>query len=161
MVNHSKSMLIFSPKTTHGQRKHLSKLLQISFAKKLGKYLGTWVDPGRKKTEIYNQVTDNINHRTASWKVRLLSQSSRLTLVKSVLSASNIYLLSCIRLPQFICSKIDNRCIDFFGVLMRMDGGSICQTVILSSALSKKEDSVCGELRSSIHPFSLNSSGEF
>lgn len=37
-----------------------------------------------------------------------------MTLIKSVLSPANIYQLSCIRSPGYICSKIDSRCTDFF-----------------------------------------------
>lgn len=63
---------------------------------------------------IYDQLIDNVSRRTASWKLSLLSQASRLTLIKSVLTASNIHLLSCISLPKQVCRKIDSRCINFF-----------------------------------------------
>lgn len=101
-INKSKSSLVFSPSTSHDLRNGLSAILGIPFTRTIGKYLGTHIDPGRSKHIIYDQVLSAISSRTASWKNKLLSQASRLTLVKFVLSAANIYLVTSIRLPQYI-----------------------------------------------------------
>ena len=92
----------------------LSRILDIPFAGRLGKYLGTWVDPGRNKSLVYHQILSAIDSRTASWKSKLLSQASRLTLLKSVLAYVNIHILSCFKLPIYVCEQIDSKCLNFF-----------------------------------------------
>ena len=114
VINFQKSNIIFSPNVPHADKLHLSWTMNIPFAGRLGKYLGTWVDPGRNKSIIYQHVLNAIDSRTASWKAKLLSQASKLALLKSVLAAVNIHVLSCIKLPQYICDQIDSRCINFF-----------------------------------------------
>lgn len=113
-INYSKSSLVFSLNTTHEDRVSLSTLIGVHYTRRLGKYLDMIIDPGRNKQTIYDQITTAISVRTASWKERLLSQASTLTLIKSVLSAANIYQLSCIRLPQKVCTQIDSMLADFF-----------------------------------------------
>ena len=113
-INRSKSVLVFSPSTSHEDKTDLAGLFQISFSPKLGKYLGTWIDPGKQRSEVYSQVLNAVSKCTAAWKTQLLSQVSRLMLIKSVLSAANIYQFSCIKFPSYICQKIDSKCIDFF-----------------------------------------------
>ena len=51
-INKSKLILIFSPSTTHADRSGLAGILHISYSPKLGKHLGTWIDPGRQKSEV-------------------------------------------------------------------------------------------------------------
>ena len=94
IINTQKSSFIFSPNVPHADKLRLSRILDIPFAGRLGKYLGTWVDPGRNKSLVYHQVLSAIDSRTASWKSKLLSQGSRLTLLKSVLAAVNIKCLN-------------------------------------------------------------------
>ncbi|XP_028804845.1 uncharacterized protein LOC114759766 [Neltuma alba] len=90
-----------------------SKYLGFSFESKLGRYLGTWIDSGRGKTQIYSQVLNAVKHRIANWQTKLLSQASRLALIKSVLAAVNIHVFSCIKIPKHICEQIDSYCINF------------------------------------------------
>ena len=121
IINTQKSSFIFSPNVPHADKLRLSRILDIPFAGRLGKYLGTWVDPGRNKSLVYHQVLSAIDSRTASWKSKLLSQASRLTLLKSVLAAVNIHILSCFKLPIYVCEQIDSKCLNFF---WGMDGTS-------------------------------------
>ena len=86
----------------------------MNFSSRLGKYLGTHIDPGRNKQIVYDQVLSNVQRRTATWKNQLLSQASRFQLIRSVLSSANIYLLTCIRLPNHICQQIDALLVNFF-----------------------------------------------
>lgn len=52
-------------------------------------------------------------------------------------------MLSCIKLPQYVCSKIDSRCTDFFGDMMPVVGRSTWQIATHFSAPYQKEDWVC------------------
>ena len=70
----SESTIVFSPNVSHQDKLQLSSLMDTSFSGRLGKYLGTWVDPGRDKSLIYQQVLNAIDSRTSSWKSKLLSQ---------------------------------------------------------------------------------------
>ena len=87
-INFTKSSLIFSLNTNHELRTSLSRQMGMNFSRRLGKYLGTQIDPGRNKSAIYNQILSAINSRTASWKEKLLSQTSRLTLIKNMTNKS-------------------------------------------------------------------------
>ena len=48
------------------------------------------------------------------YKLKLLSQASRLQLIKSVLASVGTHIMSCTILPQHLCTLIDARCTDFF-----------------------------------------------
>ena len=78
IINFQKSSIIFSPNVPHNDKLRLSRTIDIPFTGRLGKYLGTWVDPGRNKSLIYQHVLNAIDSRTASWKSKLLSQASSL-----------------------------------------------------------------------------------
>ena len=115
-INHSKSNLIFSPNISNRDKLSYSELLGVKFIQRLGKYLGTWVDPGRSKRLIHNHLLETIEKRTSFWQTKLLSQASRLQLIKSVLASVGIHIMSCSLLPQHVCTQIDARCTDFFWV---------------------------------------------
>lgn len=85
MINRSKSSLIFSPNFNHAHRNQYANFFGVHYTDKLGKCLGTCVDPSRNKEQAYLQVTQVIDKGTTSCKAGLLSQASRLTLMRSVL----------------------------------------------------------------------------
>lgn len=113
-INFSKSSIIFSPNVANRQKTMLSQILGVKFSSRLGKYLGAWIDPGRNKSNLYSHALGQIERRTALWQTKLLSQASRLQLIKSVLSSAEIHIMSSIALPQKICDGINSRCINFF-----------------------------------------------
>lgn len=65
-INKSKSTLIFRPNTSHTLRVQLSNSLSVNFSRKLGKNLGTYIDPGRNKQVVYDQILSAIQTRAAN-----------------------------------------------------------------------------------------------
>lgn len=113
-INNAKSNIVFSPNVSVTIENQISQFVRVNITERVGKYLGTWIDNGRNKEHIYNEIVDSVQRRISSWKGKLLSQASRLTLVKFVLSSANIHHLSCFKLPLKYCKVIDSICIDFF-----------------------------------------------
>lgn len=101
-INYEKSTLVVSPNTMTDW----STVFGISISDSLGKYLGTYVDNVKDKYVIYKSLLDAIDKRLASWKISMLSQASRLQLIKSVLSASNLYQLSYVKIPKHILYQV-------------------------------------------------------
>ena len=60
-----------------------------------------------RKKDFFQTMLDKIQHKLAGWKNQHLSQSGRLTLIKSTLSSILNYSLSCFKAPSSICNKID------------------------------------------------------
>ena len=56
---------------------------------------------------MFNEVLDKVISRAQSWNAKILSQASRMTLVKSVLASIPTYAFSTFYLSKNICSKID------------------------------------------------------
>ena len=56
---------------------------------------------------MFNEVLDKVISRAQSWNAKILSQASRITLVKSVLASIPTYTSSTFYLSKNICSKID------------------------------------------------------
>ena len=61
-----------------------------------------------EQKQMFNEVLDKAISRARSWKAKILSQASRITLVKSVLSSIPTYTASTFYLSKNICSKIDS-----------------------------------------------------
>ena len=59
------------------------------------------------KKQMFNEVLDMVISRAQSWNAKILSQASRITLVKSVLASIPTYTSSTFYLSKNICSKID------------------------------------------------------
>ena len=60
------------------------------------------------KKQMFNEVLDKVISRAQSWKAKILSQASRITLVKFVLASIPTYTASTFYLSKKICSKIDS-----------------------------------------------------
>lgn len=113
-LNHSKSTVVFSPNTPRSLKEDCINILGCQPSIKLGKYLGVFVDDHKEQKRNFMGLVAKIDKRIAGWKSRLLSQASRLVLIKSVLAADLVYPLSTFCAPQYINSKIDSQMTNFF-----------------------------------------------
>lgn len=63
---------------------------------------------GRSKTQIFNAVKERVAKRLGSWKGKLLSQAGKEILLKAVVSAMPLYVMSDFRLPNKLCKEISS-----------------------------------------------------
>ncbi|GLJ40989.1 hypothetical protein SUGI_0848590 [Cryptomeria japonica] len=76
-------------------REEICRVLEIKQGLLPCKYLGIPLDKGRRSSKLWDNLVEKIKSRINTWKGRWLSFAGRATLVKSVLTAMPIYLLSC------------------------------------------------------------------
>lgn len=78
------------------------------------KYLGMPLATRHNSGKLWDPLLIKINQRLSSWKGRWLSWAGRLTLIKSVLAALPIYMMSCLPLLGSINDKCSQKLRQFF-----------------------------------------------
>lgn len=85
-------------------------LLRITWFKE-GKfsvmYLGVPLILGRLMARIMEHLVEKIQKRVAGWKFKLLSQGSRLILLRHIISIMPIHLISILNIPMMTISCIN------------------------------------------------------
>ncbi|WMV41950.1 hypothetical protein MTR67_035335, partial [Solanum verrucosum] len=71
------------------------------------KYLGMPLGAKNKKLEIWSELLEKCVKKLAKWKSQYLSLGGRLTLIKSVMDAHPIYMMSLFPIPKSIEKKIN------------------------------------------------------
>ena len=67
-----------------------------------------------KRISVWQPIIQKIRKKLSLWKGRVLSQSGRLALIKSTLSAMPLYYLSIFRMPKGVTNLINHHLRDFF-----------------------------------------------
>ena len=70
-------------------------------------YLGLPLGAPHKATGVWDLVEERFWKRLASWKMQYISNSGRITLIRSTLSSLPIYYLSLFRMSQKICTRLE------------------------------------------------------
>jgi hypothetical protein len=86
---------------------NLVEVFPGKYSKFPGKYLGLALHFRNIKRIEFQPIIEKINKRLAGWKGRLLSKAGRETLVKSVLIAQPIYLLTVFPAQKWLLKRID------------------------------------------------------
>ena len=134
-INTHKSTMVFSKNLTSWHSKHLlagSMGLKIEGSK--GKYLGLPMLIGKSKKGTFQEVVERVEKKYQGWKVKILSQAARTSLIRTVTSAMPSYVMSSLKLPKETTKKLDalNR---KFWWGSKENGSSCC--------ILKKWDSIC------------------
>ncbi|KAF7815046.1 reverse transcriptase [Senna tora] len=114
VLNNEKSYVIFSPNTPCQFKKFMAKTLGAHISNKLGRYLGVQIEERFNSEDLFKQLMEKIESKLAGWKAKLLSQSARLTLLKSVLQSIPVYQLSVAPIPSKYANKIDAVATNFY-----------------------------------------------
>lgn len=77
-------------------------------------YLGMPLDKGIKTNKLWDPLIEKVRKKLSSWKTLWLTGAGRLTLIKTILVAMPIYLLSCIPLPKGAYKKLTQIIRDFY-----------------------------------------------
>lgn len=108
VINSSKSSITFSVKTTPKDKIRVKQALGIEKEGVVGKYLGLTEHFGRRKKDLFSSIVDRIQQKAQSWASRQLSQAGKLTMLKSVLSATPTFAMTCFLLPISLCKRIQS-----------------------------------------------------
>ncbi|GJT12918.1 hypothetical protein Tco_0859960 [Tanacetum coccineum] len=90
-VNFQKSSAFFSPNTPSSLRDNICGDLHVHQMEPKAKYLGLPSIFGQKKAEMFGFLLDRVLQKMKGWKQKLLSQSGREVLIKSVIQAIPTY----------------------------------------------------------------------
>jgi hypothetical protein len=82
--------------------------LPINISHKINKYLGLPTQFGRSKVQDFNYIMERITKKLKGWKERNLSFAGRGVLIKAVVQAIPVYIMSCFLIPQEICNRIES-----------------------------------------------------
>lgn len=114
-INEDKSILIFSPNTPRDDRAIFQDTLQVRQSENLGLYLGLPLSHKRPSRGEVQFVVDKVKRKLAMWKVKLLSRTGRLTLIKASMNTVASYYMQVTHFPRKILQELDRICNDFFG----------------------------------------------
>lgn len=87
-------------------KRKIIRVLGFQEAKLPCKYLGIPFFMGSNKPSYWTRIIDRIKKRIYAWKARWLSFSSKIILIKSVLSAIPNYFISVLRAPSTVVEQI-------------------------------------------------------
>ncbi|KAK9995734.1 hypothetical protein SO802_020420 [Lithocarpus litseifolius] len=107
-INLSKFVIMFSKNVSPLVKSRLANMLRINASNKREKYLGLPLVSGKEKRMVLQEVIDKVNSRLQGWKIKVLSQAARGSLIRSVSSSIPSYHMSSLLLPKSICKKLDS-----------------------------------------------------
>ncbi|KAF7839602.1 ribonuclease H [Senna tora] len=83
-LNNDKSFLVFSPNTSRKSKDRIVTEFGANVSTRIGKYLGMFIDSKVNDPQNYMALVKRINNRLSGWKLKTLSQTGRLTLIKAI-----------------------------------------------------------------------------
>lgn len=105
-INLQKSEVLFTNMTTE-QSAELARIFGCRQASLPFTYLGIPLSDKRLPKTTYVPLLHKLNKRLGGWAAKFLSMAGRLVLVNSVLSSLLIYLMTVLKLPQWVTKEID------------------------------------------------------
>lgn len=113
-INSNTSRVWLSPNTPSYLRNIICSSFGILATASLGKYLGVPLLHNRITKHTYHFLLDKIRRKLASWKMKLLSQATRMVLIKSTLAAIPLYVMQSVAIPKGTLGEIERLCRRFF-----------------------------------------------
>ena len=107
-LNRDKTSLFFSKSTPSEMQRRIMGALGVNELKQYEEYLGLPVLVERNKRASFDQLKQNVWKRLQGWEGKLLSQTGREVLIKSVIQAIPTYTMSCFKLPITLCHEIES-----------------------------------------------------
>uniref|UniRef100_A0A803P0S6 Reverse transcriptase domain-containing protein n=1 Tax=Cannabis sativa TaxID=3483 RepID=A0A803P0S6_CANSA len=135
LINSAKSSVVFSANTRDDIKDTILSTLGYRPMTLEDKFLGNPVFFSKSMSRDFNFVVEKVKNRLEGWRCKLLSQASRTTLIKSVVSATPLYPMSTFLLPLSLCSELDKLvrkfwwigCVDKSRYLALTSWDSICK----------------------------------
>lgn len=105
-INMHKSEICFGKNVYVVHREQITAFLNVKEVDRHSKYLGLPTMVGRSKKVIFSTLKERIWKKLNGYKEKLLSQAGREVLIKSVLQAIPIYVMSIFRIPDTLIDEI-------------------------------------------------------
>ncbi|CAM8926803.1 unnamed protein product [Rhodiola kirilowii] len=106
MINLDKSEVCFSKNTPADKRVDFCNVLRIPQVTSHSRYLGLPLIMGQRKTEAFRGILDKMWRKVNDWRCKLLSAGGREVLIKAVLQAMPVYMMSVYYVPRKIIGEM-------------------------------------------------------
>uniref|UniRef100_A0A2N9GI95 Reverse transcriptase domain-containing protein n=1 Tax=Fagus sylvatica TaxID=28930 RepID=A0A2N9GI95_FAGSY len=106
-INRQKTTIFFSKSTPQSAQAAVQNMLGVPAIKQYERYLGLPSFIGRAKYSSFAQIKERVWSKLKGWKEKLISQTGREILIKSVAQAIPAYAMSCFRLPNRLIQEIE------------------------------------------------------
>ena len=107
-INLAKSDVLCSPNMPMEEKVGLANNLKVNLVQQPSKYLGVHFKLRCNRVADFNFLIDKLQTKLQGWKMNLLSQASRTTLIAFVLQSLPLYSFSCLKIPNSVYSKMDS-----------------------------------------------------
>ncbi|KAK9287662.1 hypothetical protein L1049_016099 [Liquidambar formosana] len=105
-TNMEKSSIFFSKNTSLAQQDVDRNAIGISSTEHHGKYLGLPTLISKSKKVIFNYIKERVWKRLQGWKGKLLSKAEKEVLIKVVVQAIPLHVMSCFKFPTSLCDEL-------------------------------------------------------
>ncbi|KAK7859096.1 putative ribonuclease h protein, partial [Quercus suber] len=85
----------------------LANSLRVNLVQQPSKYLGVHFKLRGNRIADFQFLIDKLQAKLHRWKMKLLSQAGRTTLIAFVLQSLPLYSFSCFKVSDAVCSKMD------------------------------------------------------
>ena len=107
-LNRDKITLFFSKSTLSEMQRQIMEALRVNELKQYEEYLGLPAMVGRNKRASFDQLKQRVWKRLQGWEGKLLSQTNRQVLIKSVIQTIPAFTMSCFKIPITWCHEIES-----------------------------------------------------
>lgn len=107
VINFAKSGIFFSSNMGAMDKQLICDFMNIDLLRGDAKYLGLPSFWGRSKAEAYTFLVEKSLKKMQGWKLKMLNQAGKETMLKSVVQAIPSYAMACFLLPKKLCNKLD------------------------------------------------------
>ncbi|KAF5468900.1 hypothetical protein F2P56_013011 [Juglans regia] len=114
LINKEKSTFFFSKSISTARRRNLKRTTGLVEGNFPLTYLGVPLVSGRLTSRELEPLIEKIRRKIAGWKVNLLSQGGRLTLMKHVLACISTHMLAVLNVPLRVFKKLNSLLSTFF-----------------------------------------------
>ncbi|CAM8905994.1 unnamed protein product [Rhodiola kirilowii] len=105
-INFEKSEICFSRNTPSDVRMEICNIFRVPQVPCHSKYLGLPLVVGQRKTETFRCILEKIWRKVRDWKNKLLSAAGREVLVKAVIQAIPVYMMSVYQFPKKVLADM-------------------------------------------------------
>ncbi|KAL0290621.1 UNVERIFIED_CONTAM: hypothetical protein Sangu_2565700 [Sesamum angustifolium] len=112
-INLEKSSMVVSGNVLVHQQCRSVNILGLQVVQKHDKYLGLPAVTVRSRGELLQDVKDQVWSHVQGWNSKLLSQAGKGVLIKYVIQAIYMYVMSCFKMLDYIVRELEAMTADF------------------------------------------------